>query len=406
MKITEIGGGVCAPKGYKAAGTHCGIRNNISKKDLMMIVSEKEADAAGVYTTNKVFGAPITVTRENIADGKASVIICNSGNANTCAPDGEALARKVCAMAAEAVGRKAEDVIIASTGVIGEPLSMEPFEKGIPVIASNLSSDGSDDAAAAIMTTDTVKKEIAVSFEIGGKECVIGCIAKGSGMIHPNMATMLAFITSDVDISAELLKKALKEDVKDSFNQMSVDGDTSTNDMAMVIANGMAGNARIEEEGEDYEAFREALAYVTRYTAKHLAADGEGAGKLITCNVCGAPDKDTARKVSRSVVSSSLLKAAIFGEDANWGRVLCAIGYTDADFAADKIDVVMSSVNGSVTVCLDSRYAPHSEEEAAEILAADEIVIDVDLKDGAGQSTAWGCDLTYDYVKINGDYRS
>ena len=406
MEIKEITGGVCAPKGYKAAGTHCGIRYSSEKKDLMMIVSETIADAAGVYTTNKVKGAPITVTKENIADGKAGLIICNSGNANTCAPNGEEIAKKTCEIAAAAVGMKAEDVIVASTGVIGEPMAIEPFEKGIPVLASSLSADGSQDAAAAIMTTDTVRKEIAIEFEIGGKTCRIGCIAKGSGMIHPNMATMLCFITSDAAVSADMLRKALKDDVKDSFNQMSVDGDTSTNDMCMIMANGMAGNDIIDSEGEDYDAFCEALAYVTRYTAKALAADGEGAGKLIVCNLEGAPDKDTARKVARSVVSSSLLKAAIFGEDANWGRVLCAIGYTDAEFSADKVDVVMRSEKGSVTVCLDSRYAPHSEEEAAEVLAADEIIIDVDLKDGDASSTAWGCDLTYDYVKINGDYRS
>ncbi len=406
MQIKEIQGGICAPKGYKAAGTHCGIRYSSDKKDLMMIVSDVTADAAGVYTTNKVKGAPITVTKENISDGKASLIVCNSGNANTCAPDGEAVAKRICAIAAEAAGKNAGDVIVASTGVIGEPMAITPFEEGIPVLAQNLSSDGSSDAAAAIMTTDTVKKEIAIEFELGGKTCRIGCIAKGSGMIHPDMATMLCFITTDAAVSYEMLRKALSDDVKDSFNQMSVDGDTSTNDMAMIMANGMAGNALITAEGEDYDAFCEALAYVTRYTAMKLASDGEGAGKLIICELRGAPDKDTARKVSRSVVSSSLLKAAIFGEDANWGRVLCAIGYTDADFSADKVDVIMKSANGSVTVCLDSRYTPHSEEEAAKILAADEIIIDVDLKDGDASSTAWGCDLTYDYVKINGDYRS
>ena len=406
MDIKVITGGICAPKGYKAAGMHAGIRYSSEKKDLMMITSETTADAAGVYTTNKVKGAPITVTKENIADGKASLVICNSGNANTCAPNGEEIAWQICELAAAATGKKAEDVIVASTGVIGEPMAIEPFEKNIPALAEALNADGSDDAAAAIMTTDTVKKEIAIEFEIGGKTCRIGCIAKGSGMIHPNMATMLCFITSDVAISAEMLREVLKEDVKDSFNQMTVDGDTSTNDMCMVMANGMAGNEKIEGEGEDLEAFKEALAYVTRYTAMKLASDGEGAGKLIVCDLKGAPDKDTARKVSRSVVSSSLLKAAIFGEDANWGRVLCAIGYTDADFSADKVDVVMRSDKGSVTVCLDSRYAPHSEEEAALILSADKIYIDVDLKDGEASATAWGCDLTYDYVKINGDYRS
>lgn len=406
MEYKMIEGGVCAPKGFKASGTHCGIRGNTSKNDLVLIMSDVVGSAAGVYTTNKVYGAPITVTRENISDGKAVAIICNSGNANTCAPNGIEIAEETCRLVAEETGCKAEDVIVASTGVIGEALSIEPFKKGIPVLKEALSEDGSDAAAKGIMTTDTVKKEIALSFEIDGVECKMGAIAKGSGMINPNMATMLAFITTDAAISPEMIKKALLEDVKDSFNQLSVDGDTSTNDMAMIIANGLAGNAPIEEENEAFKAFCRALHVVTSFITKNLAADGEGASKLIVCNVEGAPSKDVARKVSKSVVSSDLLKAAVFGEDANWGRILCAIGYTKADFDTDNIDVDMASEKGRIPVCRASAYAEHSEEEAAEILSAKEIIIDVNMNQGGEKSTAWGCDLTYDYVKINGDYRS
>lgn len=406
MKCEKKEGGICAPKGFRAAGIHAGIRGNSSKNDLMMIVSDCMCSAAGVYTTNKVYGAPITVTREHIADGKALAVICNSGNANTCAPDGVKIARETCDIAAENIGCAGEDIIVASTGVIGEEMSIEPFKKGIPVLVQNLTYDGSDEAAKGIMTTDTIKKEYAVSFELGGCECTIGAIAKGSGMIHPNMATMLAFITTDAAISSEMIKKALSYDVKDSFNQLSVDGDTSTNDMAMILANGMAGNELIEDENDDFRAFCDALHEVTACTTKNLAADGEGASKLIICNVKGAPSKDVARKVSKSVVGSSLLKAAVFGGDANWGRILCAIGYTDAEFSADNVDVDMSSENGRIPVCRGSAYADHSEEEAAVILKSDEIVIDIDLNDGTEESTAWGCDLTYDYVRINGDYRS
>ena len=406
MELIKKEGGVCAPKGFKAAGMHAGIRGAGTKNDLMLIVSDEMCSASGVYTTNKVYGAPITVTRENIKDGRAKLIVCNSGIANTCAPNGIEVAKEICELAAEAAGCAASDVIVASTGVIGEALNIVPFKECLPVLAGKLSYDGSDEAAKGIMTTDTVKKETAVSFTAGGKECTIGAIAKGSGMINPNMATMLAFITTDCAITPEMIKKALAEDVKDSFNQLSVDGDTSTNDMAMIMANGLAGNELIDSENDDFKAFCGALHEVTAYITKCLAADGEGASKLITCNVSGAPDKDTARKVAKSVVSSDLLKAAVFGEDANWGRILCAVGYTDADFSADNVDVDMASEFGRIPVCRASAYAEHTEEDAAEILRSDEILIDVDLNDGEFASTAWGCDLTYDYVKINGDYRS
>lgn len=408
-----VAGGVCAPKGYQAGGIHCGFRGNTEKKDLSLIVSDAMCSAAAVYTTNKVKGAPIAVTKSNIADGKARVIICNSGNANTCAPNGEEVAKKTCELTAEALNAakdgeafRPEDVIVASTGVIGEELSLTPFEEGIPRIAEELSYEGSEAAAQGIMTTDTIHKEVAVSFSLDGTVCTIGGIAKGSGMIHPNMATMLSFITSDVAISPEMLKKALGEDVKDTFNQISVDGDTSTNDMVAVVANGLAKNPEIVAEGEAFDAFRAAFREVMAYLARKLAEDGEGAGKLITCHVAGAGSVSEARAISRSVVSSSLLKAAIFGEDANWGRVLCAIGYAPGDFSADNIDVTMRSEKGSVLVCEGSRYAPHSEEEAGEVLTAHEIIIDIDMHQGEAKASAWGCDLTYDYVQINGDYRS
>jgi glutamate N-acetyltransferase/amino-acid N-acetyltransferase len=401
-------GGVCAARGFRAAGLHCGIRagSEETKKDLSLIVSDTMCSAAGVYTTNKVKGAPLVVTARHLADGRARAVICNSGNANTCAPDGEALAQETCRLAGETLGIDADDVLVASTGVIGEALSIVPFEKGIPALVKRLSYDGGAEAAQGIMTTDTVRKETAVQFQLGGKTCTIGGMAKGSGMIHPNMATMLAFITTDACIHPSLLHRILAEDIKDTFNQLSVDGDTSTNDMVILMANGMAGNAEVTDDGEDAEQFRKALHQVTSYLVERLAADGEGAGKLIVCHVEGADTKDDARSISRSVVSSNLFKAAVFGEDANWGRVLCAIGYADGDFSTENIDVVMRSEKGSLTVCRGSRYFEHSEEKAAEILSADAIHIDIDMHSGEEQADAWGCDLTYDYVRINGDYRS
>ncbi|MEE0772284.1 MAG: bifunctional glutamate N-acetyltransferase/amino-acid acetyltransferase ArgJ [Anaerovoracaceae bacterium] len=404
--VKIIDGGVCAAKGFKAAGTACGIKGRSGKKDLALIVSSEECSAAAVYTTNKVKGAPLSVTRRNISDGRARAVICNSGNANTCAPNGADIAEKTCMLTADALGIAASDVVVASTGVIGQELYIEPFEKGIPVLVEGLREDGSSEAAEAIMTTDTIPKEIAVEFELGGITCRMGGIAKGSGMINPNMATMLSFITTDVFISPELLDKALKEDVKTSFNQICVDGDTSTNDMVVVLANGLAGNSSIDAEGEAFDKFKEALSVITTYLAKRLARDGEGATKLIECNVKGAADEKQARNISKTVISSDLFKAAMFGEDANWGRVLCAIGYTPGDFQVDNIDVEICSAKGSITVCSGSGHEDFSEEEALDILSEEEIRINVDMNQGSCQATAWGCDLTYEYVRINGDYRS
>ncbi len=404
MKFVEKG--LCAPKGFRAGGIWCGIRKNKTKKDLAMIVSDVPCTAAGVYTSNKVKGAPILVTKANLENGVAQAAICNSGNANTCAPGGLELAKATCALTAKALGLSSEDIIIASTGVIGQAMDMEPFETGIPKLVEALSYDGSDDAATAIMTTDTVKKELAVEFMLGDKTCHLGAIAKGSGMININMATMLSFITSDVAISAEMLEKALKSDILDSYNQVSVDGDTSTNDTLTIMANGMAGNTPITADGEDFKTFCEALALITCHMAYFIAKDGEGATKAITCVVSEAPSKEVARAVSKTVVSSSLLKAAIFGQDANWGRILCAIGYTPGDFSADCIDVVLASEAGEVFVCEQSAHKEFSEELAAKILAEDSINILVRMHQGSHSATAWGCDLTYDYVKINGDYRT
>ena len=401
-----IDGGVCAAKGYKASGVHCGIRKNRTKKDLALIVSEVPASAAGVYTLNLVKGAPILVTKKNLENGVAQAVICNSGNANTCNADGIEIAEGMCALVEKHTGIKAGDVIVASTGVIGQPLSLEPIAAGMDELASSLKSDGSDDAAQAIMTTDTVKKEVAVEFELGGKTCRIGGIAKGSGMIHPNMATMLVFVTTDAAISPEMLKKALNADVQTSFNMISVDGDTSTNDTLTVMANGLAGNEMIASENEDYAVFTEALAMVTRKLCRAIAKDGEGATKLLECRVSGAKDFDTARTVAKSVICSSLFKAAMFGADANWGRVLCAIGYSGADVDVTRIDVSFESKAGKITVCVDGAGVPFSEEEAKKILSEDEIIIPIELKSGDVSATAWGCDLTYDYVKINGDYRT
>lgn len=401
-----IDGGVCTPKGFKAAGISCGFRAGSDKKDLAIIVSDRMCSAAGVYTTNKVKGAPIEVTKRNISDGRAQAIICNSGNANTCAPGGVEVAEKTCELAAKNLGLKKEDIVVCSTGVIGQELSLKPFERGIPQAVSKLDSDGGRDAAEAIMTTDTIPKSIAVEFEIDGKVCFVGGIAKGSGMINPNMATMLSFITTDTAISPEMLQKALSENIETSYNQICVDGDTSTNDTVAVLANGAAGNDEISEEGVFFDNFKKALSMVCVYLSKKLARDGEGATKLIECNVSGAPDNITAQKISKTVISSNLLKAAIFGEDANWGRVLCAVGYTQGDFNTDSIDVEMVSAKGSVTVCRASKHEEYSEEKASEILSEEEIKINIDMNQGMYAATAWGCDLTYDYVKINGDYRS
>ena len=404
MKISD--GGVCAAKGFSANGVHCGIRKNKIKKDLSLIVSEVTASCAAVYTTNAVFGAPITVTRSHLENGKAKACICNSGIANTCCAGGVETANEICLAAAEVLGCKAEDIVIASTGVIGQPLDPAPIKAALPSLVAGLNENGSEAAAAGIMTTDTVKKEIAVEFELGGKTCHIGGIAKGSGMIHPNMATMLVFITSDVSISPALLKKALSSDIKNTFNMISIDGDTSTNDMVTVLCNGMAGNAEITEENADYETFMTALNTVNVHLCRMIAADGEGATKLLECKVSGAKSENDAKAVAKSVICSSLLKAAMFGADANWGRVLCAVGYSKAEVDVNKIDVAFASKAGTVEVCKNGAGIEFSEEKAKTVLSEKEIEILISLNDGNGGATAWGCDLTYDYVKINGDYRT
>ena len=404
--MERIQGGVCAPQGFLAAGVHCGILKNKQKKDLALIYSLSEANAAAIYTKNLVKGAPIEVTRENIADGRARAVICNSGNANTCNADGPQVAREMCALAAEALNISAGDVIVASTGVIGQRLDITPIAAAMDGLCKALSDNGSNDATEAIMTTDTRLKEIAVSFTAGGKECRIGGIAKGSGMIHPNMATMLVFLTTDCAVSSGMLKKALSEDVEDSFNMISVDGDTSTNDMVCILANGTAGNKEITAEDSDYRAFAAALAEVTRFLCRAIAKDGEGATKLIECAVTGAPDNAAAKTAAKSVVCSSLVKAAMFGSDANWGRVLCALGYSGAvtDLSAAAVEFV--SAAGSVLVCRNGAGVDFSEEAAKKILSEDEITISVSLGNGPGAATAWGCDLSYEYVRINGDYRT
>ena len=401
-----ITGGVCAAKGFQANGIHCGIRKNHSKKDLALIYSEVPANAAAVYTTNLVKGAPLLVTKTHISDGKARAVICNSGNANTCNADGIEIAEAMSALVAKQLSIPASDVVVASTGVIGQPLKLDPIAAGLPALVEGLNPDGSAAAAEAIMTTDTVRKEIAVEFELGGKTCHLGGIAKGSGMIHPNMATMLVFLTTDAAISAEMLQKALSGDVAGTFNMVSIDGDTSTNDMVTILANGMAGNAEITAEGPDFTAFMTALNSVTVQLCRCIAGDGEGATKLLECRVEGAQNLSIARTVAKSVICSSLLKAAMFGADANWGRVLCAIGYSGADVDVQRVDVAFKSPKGIVEVCKNGAGVPFSEEEAKAVLLEKEIEILVKLNSGDAAATAWGCDLTYDYVKINGDYRT
>lgn len=404
--MKRIEGGVCAAKGYKASGIHCGIRKNRTKKDIALIVSDVRASAAAVYTTNLVKGAPLTVTKNHIADGKAQAIICNSGNANTCNANGIEIAEEMSALVEKHTGIAANDVVVASTGVIGQPLDITPIENGMTALTAALSENGGADAGEAIMTTDTVMKEIAVEFEVGGKIAHLGGIAKGSGMIHPNMATMLVFLTTDAAIAPEMLKKALSADIQNTFNMVSVDGDTSTNDMVTILANGLAGNEEITSEGTDFDTFMEALNTVTVYLCRMIAGDGEGATKLLECVVTGAQDEKTAKTVAKSVICSSLLKAAMFGADANWGRVLCAIGYSGAAVDVTKVDVSFRSAKGGILVCKDGAGVEFSEEIAKEILLEKEIDILVSVGDGSYSATAWGCDLTYDYVKINGDYRT
>lgn len=405
MEINK-NGGVTSPKGFKANGIHCGIRKNKEKKDLMLLVSETECDAAAVYTKNLVCGAPITVTRKNLENGKARAVICNSGIANTCNADGVEKAQAMCDLAAQYLGIDACDVIVGSTGVIGQPIDLAPIQNGMQALTDGLSETGSDAAAQAIMTTDTVQKSVSVSFELDGKTCQIGAIAKGSGMIHPNMATMLSFITTDANISAEMLKKALVWGVSKSYNMLSVDGDTSTNDTVAIMANGLCGNTRIETENENYEIFCQALFAVCNYIVRMLAKDGEGATKLVICEVRGAKTEEIAGTCAKSVICSPLVKTAMFGSDANWGRILCALGYAGADIDISKIDVSFISRKGEISVCQNGAGIDFSEEKAKEILLEDEITVLVDLKDGEATATAYGCDLTYEYVKINGDYRT
>ena len=403
--MKQIQGGVCAAKGFTANGVHCGIRKNKTKRDLALIVSEVEASAASVYTQNLVKGAPLAVTKNNIADGYARAIICNSGNANTCNANGIEIAEKTCQLVAGELKINPTDVIVASTGVIGQPLDITPIAKGVPALVAGLGAH-SDLACEGIMTTDTKPKEIAVEFTIGGKVCKMGGIAKGSGMIHPNMATMLVFVTTDCAITPTMLQKALSNDVKTSFNMVSVDGDTSTNDMVSVLANGLAKNPIIDEEGADFDTFCQALHEVTVYLCRKIAGDGEGATKLLECKVAGAKTEEIAKTVAKSVICSSLFKAAMFGADANWGRVLCAIGYAGVDVDVGKVDVAFRSAKGEILVCENGAGVAFSEEKAKEILLQSEIEVLISLNDGEGKATAWGCDLTYEYVKINGDYRT
>ena len=400
-----INGGVCAATGFTAAGVHCGIRKNKLKKDLALIYSQTPAAAAAVYTTNLVKGAPLTVTKAHLANGVAQAVICNSGNANTCNANGVQIAEQMSQLAANALNILPQDVIVASTGVIGQPLNIAPIEQGIPKLVNSLGSN-STQAAEGIMTTDTKVKQVAVQFSVGGVTCKLGGIAKGSGMIHPNLATMLVFITTDCSISSEMLQKALSTDVAETFNMVSIDGDTSTNDMVAVLANGMAKNKTITKPGEDYAAFMQALNTVTVHLCRLIAADGEGATKLLECKVCGAKTKQTAKAVAKSVVCSALTKAAMFGADANWGRVLCAIGYSGEPVDVSKIKVAFASQKGEITVCQNGAGVDFSEEKAKQILLQNEVEILVDLNSGSAEATAWGCDLTYDYVKINGDYRT
>ena len=401
-----ISSGVTAAQGFVAGGIHCGIRKNKAKPDLAMIYSETPCNAAAVYTTNLVKGAPILVTKKNLADGKAKAVICNSGNANTCNADGAEKAEKMCRIAAEVLGFEPQDVIVASTGVIGQVLPIEPIENAAQALKDSLSPDGSSAAAAAIMTTDTIPKEVAVQTVIGGKTVKLGGISKGSGMIHPNMATMLCFLTTDCAISTAMLDRAIHKVTGNTFNMISIDGDTSTNDTFAVLANGVAGNPEIVEENEDYAAFTEALEAVCRELSKLMAGDGEGATKLLVCSVDGAEDEETAKTVAKSVICSTLFKAAMFGADANWGRVLCAIGYSGAAVDVEKIDVSFRSVKGQVDVCRNGAGIEFSEEKASEVLGEKEITILVSLHMGGESAEAYGCDLTYDYVKINGDYRT
>ena len=406
--LNQISGGVCAAKGFTAAGVHCGVKAGSSpdKNDLALILSEKECAAAATYTMNRVKAAPLYVTMDHLENGVAWGVVANSGNANACCPQSHENAEAMSASAAAATGREPGDFVVASTGVIGQTINISAIQAGLPQAAAALSADGSDAAAHAIMTTDTVKKEIAVSLTIGGNEVRLGAIAKGSGMIHPNMGTMLAFVTTDCAITHEMLSDALHEVVSRTFNRVTVDGDTSTNDMCVVLANGMAGNSLIEWKDQDYETFLAALEEVCRHLSRAIAGDGEGASKLVTCKMHGARSEESAERLAKAVVGSSLVKAAMFGADANWGRVLCAMGYSKAPFRPEHVDVSFCSQAGSILVCKQGDGVDFDEDKAKTILTEKEVIIDVDLHEGDESAECWGCDLTYDYVKINGDYRT
>ncbi|MEY8403665.1 bifunctional glutamate N-acetyltransferase/amino-acid acetyltransferase ArgJ [Oscillospiraceae bacterium 44-34] len=406
--IKEISGGVCAAQGFKAAGIHCGVKAGScpEKNDLALILSEKECAAAGVYTLNRVKAAPIYVTMDHLENGMAWGVVANSGNANACCPGSHENAEAMCEAAAAATGRESRDFAVCSTGVIGQTINIQAIQDGMSAVAAALSADGSDGAATAIMTTDTVKKEVAVSFELGGKTVKMGAIAKGSGMIHPNMGTMLCFITTDCAITYEMLDDALRKVSSRTFNRVTVDGDTSTNDTCVVLANGMAGNELIEWKDECYETFKAALDYVCRHLARAIAGDGEGASKLVTCKMTGARSEESAERLAKAVVGSALVKAAMFGSDANWGRVLCAMGYSKAPFRPEHVDVSFQSAAGSILVCQQGDGLAFDEELAKKVLSEKEVVIAVDLHEGEESAECWGCDLTYEYVKINGDYRT
>ncbi len=400
-------GGVCAAEGFTAGGVIAGIKaGNTTKRDLAMIYCAERCKTAALFTTNKVKGAPIIVSKKHLKDGYAQAVIVNSGNANTCNPDGIEIAEEMCNLTAEALDIDPNDVLVGSTGVIGQKLDIKPIRIMIPTLAKSLSVKNCGDAVEAIMTTDTRKKEIAVEFELDGRKCHVGGISKGSGMINPNMATMLAFITTDVAIAGELLEKALRKVNYLTYSMVSVDGDTSTNDTLILMSSGLARNKEIICEDKDYEIFENALYAVMMNLARETARDGEGATKLIECIVNGAPSEKAARAAAKSVISSNLVKAALFAADANWGRILCALGYADADFDIDKVSVELASAKGKLTVCTGGAGITFSEETAAEILSEDEIKILVDLHDGFNSAVAWGCDLTFDYVKINAEYRT
>ena len=406
--LNQISGGVCAAKGFTAAGVHCGVKAGSSpdKNDLALILSEKECAAAATYTMNRVKAAPLYVTMDHLENGVAWGVVANSGNANACCPQSHENAEAMSASAAAATGREPGDFVVASTGVIGQTINISAIQAGLPQAAAALSASGSDAAAHAIMTTDTVKKEIAVSLTIGGKEVRLGAIAKGSGMIHPNMGTMLCFVTTDCAITREMLSEALREVVPRTFNRVTVDGDTSTNDMCAVLANGMAGNPLIEWKDDGYTVFLKALRQLCQELARAIAGDGEGASRLITCAVREARSEESAERLAKAVVGSPLVKAAMFGADANWGRVLCAMGYSKAPFRPEYVDISFSSAVGAVAVCRGGMGLDFDEEAARSILSQDEVVIDVHLHEGEHEATCWGCDLTYEYVKINGDYRT